>query len=268
MAMKSNAQKQKGFTIVELSIVLVVVGLLFAAVVRGQQSIDTAKAQKLVSDMKNVVALVEEHKTRHGRLPGDCDADGIIDADVGAVSRVEVDNLARATFFNYTNTSPAKAASAAAPASGTAACAEVGGIVDPGTTGTTGNNVWLNDLKTAGLVPVNTPNRLLAKQVNEDFLFVGKVIEASAGSSAAAGEYNAIVVHNVPAWMARAAAKAINGGDDSAANYGRLRSLDRTTTTGVYDARWDTQRTASESATSNRDNMVSIVYYFDNVPSF
>jgi hypothetical protein len=114
------------------------------------------------------------------------------------------------------------------------------------------------------LVSDSVPNRTFAKQVNEDFLFVGSVTEKTAGSSVDA-EYNAIVVQNVPQWMARQVATAING-TDANSNRGRVRQLERgtTPTTATYEPLWSTVNGTQDSM---RDAMVSVVYYFDRIPA-
>ena len=96
---------QAGFTLVELSIVLVVVGLLFAAVVKGQEMVDVAKVQKLVQDLKNTEALVQKYALTKGRMPGDCDSDGIVDFTADLTLRTDLANGARANKYNYTNSS-------------------------------------------------------------------------------------------------------------------------------------------------------------------
>ena len=97
---------------------------------------------------------------------------------------------------------------------------------------TTNANVWLNDMKLAGVVSDSAPNVKLAKLVHEDFMFVGKVTDAG-GESAEGADYNAIVIHNVPQWMARRLALSING-QDARADRSRLRVLDRTSDDGTY----------------------------------
>ena len=260
---KQTWRKQAGFTLVELSIVLVVVGLLFAAVVKGQEMVDITKSVKLLNDIKHVESLVQKYATMKSRMPGDCDGDGVIDMAADAVSRVDTDNLARSAAYDFTTT---RATYAAAPAvtGVNQGCAQISG-----TAVATNANVWLNDLKLAGLVSDDVPNRVFAKQVNEDFMFVGKVTDKG-GVSADGADYNAIVVHNVPQWMARYVATAING-TDANANRNRVRSLTLAagSVDGTYEATWDVSAsvTGAAAANSHRNAMVSIVYFFDRIPA-
>ena len=266
---KQTLRKQAGFTLVELSIVLVVVGLLFAAVVKGQEMVDLTKSVKLLNDIKHVESLVQKYATMKSRMPGDCDGDGVIDMAADSVSRQDTDNAARSALYDFTTTRATYVASGAVTTN-TQGCAQVNGTAEA-----TKANVWLNDLKLAGLVSDNVPNRVFAKQVNEDFMFVGKVTDNGLASADGA-DYNAIVVHNVPQWMARYVATAING-TDANADRNRVRSLtrDSTISAGKYEATWDVSAAGAASGAgaplaasdSHRNSMVSIVYFFDRIPA-
>ena len=259
----NTSRKQRGFTLVELSIVLVVVGLLFAAVVKGQEMVDSAKSQKLINDIKNTEALIQKFVQIKSRLPGDCDANGIIDFAADSVVRTDTDNGPRANLYDYTTSQKLYAANTTKPTTVHMGCAQLTGLAGD-SVGEIGTNVWLNDLKLAGLVSDNVPNRTFAKQVNEDFLFVGNVTDAS-GSSANGAQYNAIIVQNVPQWMARQVATAING-TDANSNRGRVRQLERlgALSTATYSPLWDN---IDGSADQMRNTMVSVVYFFDRIPA-
>ena len=60
-----------GFTLVELAIVLVIIGLLLAAVFKGQEMIQNAKAKNLVNDLKGVSAAYYSYQDRYKAIPGD-----------------------------------------------------------------------------------------------------------------------------------------------------------------------------------------------------
>ena len=270
--MKSSSKTsrlQRGFTLVEMSVTLAAAGLLFAAVTTGQDLIDQSKATKLLNDVKTVEAQIQKYAQFKGRMPGDCNADGIIDyaADTnGATSlRTDVGNAARAAEYNNNTAAPTLAADGDAVANTSEGCALQATSAAPTTQGvsTSNPNVWLNDLKLAGVISDSVPNRKVAKLVHEDFIFVGKVTDAAA-SSAVGADYNAIVIHNVPQWMARRMANAING-QDAVANRSRVRLLDRDATNGTYSALWTA--TSSGASGGSRDTMVTVVYFFDRVPA-
>jgi prepilin-type N-terminal cleavage/methylation domain-containing protein len=272
--MKKTAvsRKQRGFTLVELSVVLVVVGLLFAAVVKGQEVVDSAKSQKLINDIKNTEMLIQKYASIKSRMPGDCDADGVIDFPADAVSRLDTGNATRAAMYDYTTAQTTYAA--ITPSSANMGCAQQTGVAySEEEADTIGANTWINDLKLAGLVSDSVPNRTFAKQVNEDFMFVGSVVDTSPVSTAVDAKYNAIIIQNVPQWMARQVATAING-TDAVANRGRVRQLTRDSANGTYAPTWDVIDTSSGSpavtaaTTSNmRDSMVSVVYFYDRIPA-
>jgi prepilin-type N-terminal cleavage/methylation domain-containing protein len=259
----TGSRQQRGFTVVELSIVLVVVGLLFAAVVKGQEVVDSAKSQKLINDIKSTEVLIQKFVQIKARMPGDCNADGLIDFEADQVDRLDTGNSGRANLYDYTTSQKVYAASGGPVTSVHTGCAQVDGVTY-GVLNAIGANNWINDLKLAGLVSDSVPNRTFAKQVNEDFLFVGNVTDNGAASADAA-QYNAIIVQNVPQWMARQVATAING-SDATSNRGRVRQLVRTELggNGTYVDLWSDVEGSSDVM---RDAMVSVVYFFDRVPA-
>jgi prepilin-type N-terminal cleavage/methylation domain-containing protein len=66
--MKSN---QGGFTLVEIAIVLVIIGLLLGGVLKGQELINSAKVKSMVGDFRTTSALVFGYQDRFKRFPGD-----------------------------------------------------------------------------------------------------------------------------------------------------------------------------------------------------
>lgn len=64
-------RKQQGFTLIELAIVLVIIGLLLGGVLKGQELINSAKVKSLASDFKNVQVFMYGYQDRFRALPGD-----------------------------------------------------------------------------------------------------------------------------------------------------------------------------------------------------
>ena len=62
---------QKGFTLVEIAVVLLIVGLLLGGVLKGQELIDSAKVKNLAQDFRTIPALVHAYQDRFRALPGD-----------------------------------------------------------------------------------------------------------------------------------------------------------------------------------------------------
>lgn len=61
----------KGFTLVEMAIVLVIIGLLLGGVLKGQELIDNSKAKRLAGDMNSISVAYNGYLDRYGRIPGD-----------------------------------------------------------------------------------------------------------------------------------------------------------------------------------------------------
>ncbi len=66
-----NKLKQKGFTLVEIAIVLVIVGLLIGGVLKGQEMITNAKLKRVESDNAGLAAAMFSYQDRYLQLPGD-----------------------------------------------------------------------------------------------------------------------------------------------------------------------------------------------------
>jgi prepilin-type N-terminal cleavage/methylation domain-containing protein len=66
-----NKARQAGFTLVEIAIVLVIIGLLLGGVLKGQEMIENAKIKNGISDMNGVVAAYNSYLDRFHQLPGD-----------------------------------------------------------------------------------------------------------------------------------------------------------------------------------------------------
>jgi prepilin-type N-terminal cleavage/methylation domain-containing protein len=67
--MKGN--KQSGFTLVELSIVLVIIGFLVAGVTAGTKMIESSKVSKIGSDVGKYAQAVGNFRSTYNALPGD-----------------------------------------------------------------------------------------------------------------------------------------------------------------------------------------------------
>ena len=63
--------KQTGFTLVEIAIVLVIIGLLLGGILKGQEMITQAKIKNVVNDFNGITAAVNSYQDRYRALPGD-----------------------------------------------------------------------------------------------------------------------------------------------------------------------------------------------------
>jgi prepilin-type N-terminal cleavage/methylation domain-containing protein len=64
-------QRQSGFTLVEIAIVLVIIGLLLGGILKGQEMIVQAKIKNTISDFNGVLAAYNGYLDRYRALPGD-----------------------------------------------------------------------------------------------------------------------------------------------------------------------------------------------------
>lgn len=62
---------QTGFTLIELAIVLVIIGLLLGGVLKGQELINSAKVKNMARDFQNIQVYIYGYQDRFKVLPGD-----------------------------------------------------------------------------------------------------------------------------------------------------------------------------------------------------
>lgn len=64
-------KQQSGFTLVEIAIVLVIIGLLLGGVLKGQELVNSAKVKNLANDFRSVPIFIYGYQDKFKRLPGD-----------------------------------------------------------------------------------------------------------------------------------------------------------------------------------------------------
>lgn len=99
-------QKQMGFTLVEIAIVLVIIGLLLGGVLKGQELINSAKVKNFANDFRNIPVFIYGYQDKYRAIPGD-QAQAALDA----------------------NFPPAGTANACTPAAA-GKCASTNGVID------------------------------------------------------------------------------------------------------------------------------------------
>jgi prepilin-type N-terminal cleavage/methylation domain-containing protein len=63
--------KQQGFTLVEIAIVLVIIGLLLGGILKGQEMITQAKIKNVMADFSGISAAYHGYQDRYRAIPGD-----------------------------------------------------------------------------------------------------------------------------------------------------------------------------------------------------
>jgi prepilin-type N-terminal cleavage/methylation domain-containing protein len=161
--MKTN---QKGFTLVEIAIVLVIIGLLLGGILKGQEMITQAKIKNIIADYSGISAAYHGYQDRYRAIPGD---------DPGAATRWTTPTAATAGNGNgqvagtYNN--------------GNAAC-----------TAAVESCSWWDHLRRAGFVagsgvtqPFNAVTGLIGVQTGDGAATVGPALGGAAGVGGFAG---------------------------------------------------------------------------------
>ncbi len=76
-------KQQSGFTLIEIAIVLVIIGLLLGGILKGQELINSARVKNLATDFRNIPLFVYGYQDKFKALPGD---DPAVVAHLGATA--------------------------------------------------------------------------------------------------------------------------------------------------------------------------------------
>ena len=68
---RAGRQAQSGFTLVEIAIVLVIIGLLLGGVLKGQELIENGRVKNAANDMNGIVAAYNSYLDRYRKVAGD-----------------------------------------------------------------------------------------------------------------------------------------------------------------------------------------------------
>lgn len=242
---------QSGFTMVELAIVLVIAGIILVAALKGTDMINKAKIERTVSDIRGIQGMIFEHEKRVGRLPGDCNGDGVIgvkDSDLTVASL-------RSKYSNVQNPTDLKASG-----DGKGVCkttADEGTLSATATSYTLDLNVPWNEMRKASIVDPNRFNSVLARNQTNDYYGIGSIATTNTSGKLT----NVITVYNIPLWMAKGIDVAIDGSvldPRAGGRLGRIRLLVDGTTTTVDGGLWPNDD-------ANDQKLVSIYYQFDRM---
>jgi prepilin-type N-terminal cleavage/methylation domain-containing protein len=64
-------KKQQGFTLIEIAVVMVIVGLILGMILKGQEIITNAKIKNIESSFNSIAKAISIYQERYHALPGD-----------------------------------------------------------------------------------------------------------------------------------------------------------------------------------------------------
>ena len=70
-AFNCRKSTEAGFTLVEIAIVLVIIGLLLGGILKGQEMITQARIKNAINDFNGITVAVTSYQDRYRALPGD-----------------------------------------------------------------------------------------------------------------------------------------------------------------------------------------------------
>ena len=165
---------QQGFTLVEIAIVLVIIGLLLGGILRGQELIQNARVRNIIDQQNGIKAAFSGFQDRFRMIPGDLTAAqvaqvgaGVIVAGTPGTGVIDATDSA-AAFQNITTTGfiscqTCTAAAAAVAGAGNSPSNVYGGVLQLVTDGAystptqilPGDGAVRHNIKTGNLIPSN-----------------------------------------------------------------------------------------------------------------
>ena len=94
--------QQSGFTLVEIAIVLVIIGLLLGGILKGQELINSAKVKNLANDFRVIPTYIYAYQDKFKSLPGD---DAQASAHVSGATNAAAGNLGNGVINGAWNSS-------------------------------------------------------------------------------------------------------------------------------------------------------------------
>jgi len=270
---------QRGFTLVELAVVLVIAGIILVAVLKGTDAINKAKVERMVSDLRGLQGTLLEFQKRTGRYAGDCDNNGTLLNITMPISTTLLPVFANSTgtgtvldMIEGNRTMPAVPVMGVGTANST--CINT---LAAATAAERDINLAWNELRRAGIVDANRLPRELARHNMGDVFAIDTMFDTAALGGQRAG---VVVVYGIPVWMAEAIDAALDGQATTygaaviggPANTGRVRvwsglaggvGVTPMTTTGggmLFTAAAPTG--SYDQGVNNRDRLISISYQY------
>lgn len=240
-----DSRRQRGFTLVEIAIALVLIGVLVAISLQSQGLVEQYRQSQFINQVRALDSNLQTYRNVNGRWPGDCNRDGLLDYPLVDSSLLLPELLDYAVPESFT---------AATDATTTYALGMVcpDNTLDPYAEA----NVVFNELKRGGLTPTGQPNRVAAAHSLGSQAYLGYFSTMPIDFALLEDRFNAIVLPRVTIAAARKLAVAIDGFDGSAANLHRVR---RSSDMQNFDLLW----TADGETEATR---ITVVVFFDRIP--
>lgn len=86
----AQLRNSKGFSLIEMAIVLVIIGIIVAAIIKGQDLMFNSRAKQLVSTANSWKIAAFAYMDRNGNFPGDSGKDGTIGSGPAATAGAEI----------------------------------------------------------------------------------------------------------------------------------------------------------------------------------
>jgi prepilin-type N-terminal cleavage/methylation domain-containing protein len=162
------SNQQQGFTLVEIAIVLVIIGLLLGGILKGQEMIVQAKIKNVIADFSGVSAAYHGYQDRYRAIPGDDPNAGTRWTTAPAAVSGDGNGIIAGTYNNI--------------------CPTVVAV------GTAEACLWWDDLRRAGFVSGNGPQQpfnavtgQIGVQTGDGAVAPGPVLGAAAGAGGFSG---------------------------------------------------------------------------------
>ncbi|MBI4826433.1 MAG: hypothetical protein HY807_08435 [Nitrospirae bacterium] len=104
-------REERGFTLIELALILIIIGIIISLVLKGQDVIESSRMKKFETDVRHWRTSAWLFLERKGAFPGDGDSNGIIGDEATAVLVPGSTVILNANLINPPKANPVSAGS-------------------------------------------------------------------------------------------------------------------------------------------------------------